>query len=161
MRAITWKNASYVLILLLVASATAWAQTTTSTIQTISFQLKMPGCVNNGKGENVNFSSTNTRVLYTYKLNADGTKTGTYMYVPGYSFTGRGATTGMSYTAYGSNDQEFANQDSFGDGQFSITQNYRVFPAGLTSVAFHYQQNFTVTNQGNTLQLPPAVTVCK
>jgi hypothetical protein len=153
------KLLAFVVILLAVGGVKAKAQTsTTSTSQVVSFQLNMPGCVNHGLGETVVFSSEG-RVLFSYKINSDGTRTGVYMYAS--RFTGRGAKTGMSYVAYGTTDQEFANQDSFGDGQFSITQNFRVYPGNLTSVDFHNQQNFTVENQGNTLNLPPATTVCK
>jgi hypothetical protein len=163
MRAITSKNASCVLALLLLYSATAWAQTTTTiaTNQAYGFTVNLPaGCLT-AASETVSFSG-NTRTLWTYKTNkTTGNRTGSFSYaIP--SWQGVGATSGATYVATGADDQEFANQDSFGDGHFAIYINMRISRVGTAgNPSFHYRQNFTITNQGNTLYLPPATIVCK
>jgi len=169
------KLAAALAILLALGGVKAKAQTGTTIVKYfpnagISIQLP-PGCLStNGEYIDV-YGPIRWMWHYTGSINPGDTRSGfvTYSGV----FKGKGRITGKAYTAVGTFEEPFLNQDSFGDGQFTITQSFRIWVAGVaSSMAFRHQEGFTILNQGNTEILNPpigpgtpewfaATTVCK
>jgi hypothetical protein len=83
-------------------------------------------CVNNGRGENVNFAASLGTIFYYVVTN--GQENGFFMWVG--TLNGTGATTGIKYSATGSTQMSFNNfvpknpdGSADGDGIFSYTDN--------------------------------------
>jgi hypothetical protein len=125
-------------------------------------------CLNNGKGENVVFSDTESTILY-YTVTS-GKRNGFFMSVGG-GMHGKGQTTGINYTARGSTQQSFADWVPFnldgsfdGEGQFTYTDNYYVNSTSpVTNHIWHRTQRFEETKNGDvyTLYTHPDEVVCK
>jgi hypothetical protein len=126
-------------------------------------------CLNQGRGENVTFTDTESTIFYYTVTN--GKRNGFFMHVGGGPMFGKGQTTGIQYGAHGSTQNSLADWIPFnpdgsanGDGEFTYTDNYAVYSIGTSPVqnhVWHRTRRFIFTNNSNNLQLQPDEVVCQ
>lgn len=153
---------SALVALAVILSGLASAQTTVHYPVPTSVVVNAP-CANGGKGQTMTLTA-NWETMYSTKT-VNGKQNGFFLYA-GKTLAGKGTQNNHWYYADGSVNEEFTGfNPTTGDGTFVVTTSLQIVSTVGTQETerflYHLKQQFTVSNNGNTLTTQPDELVCK